>query len=108
MWTGRKTLSSPAAKNVYPVEVEDAIRKHPKVHDVAVIGTPDDRLGELVTAVIQAKPGEALAEEEMKLFCEQELPRYKRPRRLIFGDVPRNPAGKIEKPKLRRLYGQAR
>ena len=101
----KKDLVITGGENVYPVEVEDAIRKHPKVHDVAVIGTPDDRLGELVTAVIQAKPGEVLDEEEMKAFCEQELPRYKRPRRLIFGDVPRNPAGKIEKPKLRQLYG---
>jgi len=101
----KKDLVITGGENVYPVEVEDTIRKHPKVHDVAVIGTPDDRLGELVTAVIQAKPGEMLDEEEMRLFCEQELPRYKRPRRLIFAEVPRNPAGKIEKPKLRQLYG---
>lgn len=104
----KKDLVITGGENVYPVEVEDAIRKHPKVHDVAVIGTPDDRLGELVTAVIQVKPGEVPDEQEMKLFCEQHLPRYKRPRRLIFGDVPRNPAGKIEKPRLRQLYGQDR
>ncbi len=100
----KKDLVITGGENVYPVEVEDIIRKHPKVFDVAVIGTPDDRLGELVTAVIQARQGEALDEEEMKVFCEQQLPRYKRPRRLIFGEIPRNPAGKIEKPKLRQLY----
>jgi long-chain acyl-CoA synthetase len=71
---------------------------------VAVIGTPDDRLGEIVTAVIQVTPGDALTEEEMRAFCEQNLPRYKRPRRIIFDEVPRNPSGKIEKPKLRKKH----
>jgi acyl-CoA synthetase (AMP-forming)/AMP-acid ligase II len=102
----KKDLVITGGENVYPVEVEDVIRKHPKVLDVAVIGTPDDRLGELVTAVIQARQGEVLDEQEVKLFCERELPRYKRPRRLVFADVPRNPAGKIEKPRLRQMYGE--
>ncbi len=100
----KKDLVISGGENVYPVEVEDVIRRHRKVHDVAVIGTPDERLGEIVTAVIQPKTGEALDEEEIKRFCEAELPRYKRPRRIIFADVPRNPAGKIEKPRLRELY----
>ena len=102
----KKDLVISGGENVYPVEVEEVIRRHQKVHDVAVIGTPDERLGEIVTAVIQAKSGEALQEEEMKHFCEANLPRYKRPRRFIFADVPRNPAGKIEKPKLRERYGK--
>ncbi|MBA4417751.1 MAG: AMP-dependent synthetase [Syntrophus sp. (in: bacteria)] len=102
----KKDLVITGGENVYPVEIEDVIRKHHKVADVAVIGIPDDRLGELVTAVIQARQGEILDEEEMKLFCEQQLPRYKRPRLMIFAEVPRNPAGKIEKPKLRQLYSR--
>jgi acyl-CoA synthetase (AMP-forming)/AMP-acid ligase II len=93
---------------VYPVEVEEVIRRHRKVHDVAVIGTPDERLGEIVTAVIQPREGEVLDEEEIKRFCEQQLPRYKRPRRIIIGEVPRNPSGKIEKPRLRELYHRAK
>jgi acyl-CoA synthetase (AMP-forming)/AMP-acid ligase II len=100
----KKDLIISGGENVYPVEVEEVIRKHAGVHDVAVIGTPDDRLGEIVTVVIQAKSGEVLREEEIKRFCEEQLPRYKRPRRIIFGEVPRNPSGKIEKPKLRELY----
>ncbi len=100
----KKDLVISGGENVYPVEVEDIIRKHPKVHDVAVIGTPDERLGEIVTAVLQPRNGETLDEQEIKLFCEQQLPRYKRPRRIIFGEVPRNPAGKIEKPKLKEKY----
>lgn len=102
----KKDLVISGGENVYPVEVEVIIRKHPRVLDVAVVGLPDDRLGEIVTAVIQVTPGEPVAEEEMRVFCEQNLPRYKRPRRIIFDEVPRNPSGKIEKPKLRAKYAQ--
>jgi acyl-CoA synthetase (AMP-forming)/AMP-acid ligase II len=84
--------------------VEDVIHKHPKIYDAAVIGIPDERLGEITLAVIDPKPGETLTEEEVNQFCEQNLPRYKRPRRIIFDKVPRNPTGKIEKPKLREKY----
>jgi acyl-CoA synthetase (AMP-forming)/AMP-acid ligase II len=104
----KKDLVISGGENVYPVEVEDVIRRHEKVHDVAVIGTPDERLGEIVTAVIQPKGGEALDEEEINRFCERQLPRYKRPRRIIFGEVLRNPAGKIEKPRLRELYRRSK
>lgn len=104
----KKDLVISGGENVYPVEVEEVLRRHTSVHDVAVIGTPDERLGEIVTAVIQLKSGEVPAEEEIRRFCEAHLPRYKRPRRIIFGEVPRNPAGKIEKPKLRALYSPSK
>jgi len=100
----KKDLVICGGENIFPVEVEEVIQRHPKVKDVGVIGTPDERLGEIVTAVIEAEPGVTLTEEEIKEFCEQNLPRYKRPRRLIFDKVPRNPTGKIEKPKLREKY----
>jgi acyl-CoA synthetase (AMP-forming)/AMP-acid ligase II len=74
---------------------------------VAVIGLPDKRLGEIAAAVIQIKEGMTCTEEEINDFC-MELPRYKRPRKIIFADVPRNPTGKIEKPKLRERYGADR
>jgi acyl-CoA synthetase (AMP-forming)/AMP-acid ligase II len=70
---------------------------------VAVIGIPDERLGEIVAAIIMPKPGQEITEEEALEFCEA-LPRYKRPRKVFFDDVPRNPTGKIEKPKLRKKY----
>jgi acyl-CoA synthetase (AMP-forming)/AMP-acid ligase II len=70
---------------------------------VAVIGLPSLRLGEIATAVVQVKSGQELTKEEIDDFCRT-LPRFKRPRRIIFGDVPRNPTGKIEKPKLRKQY----
>ena len=84
--------------------IEDYIRGFSKVSDVAVIGLPDERLGEIAAAIIQIKDGFECTEDEINEFCKG-LPRYKRPRRIIFADVPRNPTGKIEKPLLRRIYG---
>ena len=91
-------------ENLYPVQIEDFLRANAKIKDVAVIGLPDARLGEIAAAIIEVKEGETLTEEEVNRYC-LELPRYKRPRKLIFATVPRNPTGKIEKPKLRKMYG---
>ena len=93
-------------ENLYPVQIEDFLRANPKVKDVAVIGLPDARLGEIAAAIISVKEGMSLTEDEVNSFC-LDLPRYKRPRRIIFAEVPRNPTGKIEKPKLRKMYGAA-
>jgi len=100
----KKDLVITGGENIYPVEIEDMLHSHPKIYDAAVIGIPDERLGEIVAAVVEPQPGETLTEEEVNSFCEQRLPRYKRPRRIIFDKVPRNPTGKIEKPKLRDRY----
>ena len=93
-------------ENIYPVQIEDFLRSHPAVKDVAVIGLPDARLGEIAAAIVSVREGMSLTGQEVDDFCRS-LPRYKRPRRIIFAEVPRNPTGKIEKPKLRRLYGGA-
>jgi acyl-CoA synthetase (AMP-forming)/AMP-acid ligase II len=99
----KKDIIICGGENVFPVEVEDFLHTNPKVKDVAAIGFPDERLGEIVTVVIDVVPGQTLTEEETLKFCEG-LPRYKRPRKVFFGEVPRNPTGKIEKPKLRKKY----
>ena len=93
-------------ENLYPVQIEDFLRANGAVKDVAVIGLPDARLGEIAAAIISVRDGMTLTEDDVNAFCLG-LPRYKRPRKIIFADVPRNPTGKIEKPKLRRLYGGA-
>ncbi len=103
----KKDVIISGGENLYPVQIEDFLRTCPKVHDVAVIGLPDKRLGEIAAAIIQVKQGETCTEQEIDHFCLG-LPRYKRPRRVIFDDVPRNPTGKIEKPKLREKYGGVR
>ena len=90
-------------ENLYPVQIEDFLRAHPAVKDVAVIGLPDARLGEIAAAIVSVKEGQTMTEEEFNAFC-LDLPRYKRPRKVIFADVPRNPTGKIEKPVLRKRY----
>ena len=70
---------------------------------MAVIGLPDRRLGEKTAAIIEIKDGMTCTEEEINEFCK-ELPRYKRPRKIIFEHVPRNATGKIEKPLLRKMH----
>ncbi len=90
-------------ENLYPVQIEDFLHGCDAIKDVAVIGLPDQRLGEIAGAIIELKPGRKCTEEEIMEFCSS-MPRYKRPRKIIFDAVPRNPTGKIEKPKLRQKY----
>ena len=99
----KKDVIISGGENLYPVQIESFLAAHPKIHDVAVIGLPDDRLGEIAAAIIQVKEGETLTEDEVNDFC-MGLPRYKRPRKLIFANVVRNATGKIDKPKLREIY----
>lgn len=100
----KKDVIITGGENLYPVQIEDFIRTNNKVSDVAVIGLPDERLGEIAAAIIKIKDGMESTEEEINEFCLA-MPRYKRPRKIIFADVPRNPTGKIEKPLLRKIYG---
>ena len=103
----KKDVVISGGENLYPVQIEDFLRKFEKIKDVAVIGLPDPRLGEIAAAIIEIKDGLTCTAEEIDQFC-QELPRYKRPRRIIFDKVPRNPTGKIEKPVLRQRYCHGR
>ena len=100
----RKDVIITGGENLYPVQIEDFLRKNDAIKDVAVIGLPDHRLGEIAAAIIEVKPDKTLTEEQVNAFC-LDLPRYQRPRKIIFAPVPRNPTGKIEKPKLRKMYG---
>jgi len=100
----KKDVIISGGENIYPVQIEDFLRTNEAILDVAVIGLADHRLGEISAAIIEQKPGVECTEEDIQEFCKK-LPRYKRPRKIIFADVPRNPTGKIEKPKLRAKYG---
>ena len=103
----KKDVIVSGGENIYPVEIENFLQEYPKVKDVAVIGLPDKRLGEITGAIVEIEPGSGCTEEELELFCNQ-LPRYKRPKKIILADVPRNATGKIEKPALRKKYGADR
>ena len=100
----KKDVIITGGENIYPVQIENFLSAHDKVKDVAVIGLPDRRLGEITGAIISIKEGMECTEEEIEEYC-RELPRYKRPKKIIFADVPRNATGKIEKPALRKKYG---
>ena len=100
----KKDVVVSGGENIYPVQIEDFLRSNDKIKDVAVIGLPDKRLGEICGAIIEVKEGASCTEEEIQEFC-LDLPRYKRPRRIIFAEIPRNATGKIEKPALRKRYG---
>ena len=103
----KKDVVISGGEHLYPVQIEDFLRGFEKIKDVAVIGLPDARLGEIAAAIVEIKAGMTCTEEEINTFCLG-LPRYKRPRKIIFDKIPRNPTGKIEKPVLRERYCQGR
>lgn len=91
--------------NIYPREVEQAIENHPGVKEVAVIGVPDPVWGEAVKALIVAKPGVKISEEEISQLCKERIASYKKPKTIEFvTDLPKNFQGKILKRALRDQY----
>ncbi|MBE5870076.1 MAG: acyl--CoA ligase [Lachnospiraceae bacterium] len=100
----KKDVIVSGGENIYPVQIEDFMRRYDKIKDVAVIGLEDHRLGEKTAAIVEIKEGMECTKEELEEFC-MGLARYKRPKEIIFADIPRNATGKIEKPKLRKMYG---
>lgn len=100
-----KDMVISGGENVYPAEVESALAAHPAIGEVAVIGLPDEKWGEAVTAVAALKPGAALDLEELRAFASERLARYKLPLKLFTVDaLPRNPAGKVLKFELRARF----
>ena len=99
----KKDVVISGGENLYPVQIEDFLRAYPKIKDVAVIGMPDARLGEIAVAIVEIKEGQTCTQAEIEEFCKA-MPRYKRPKKIFFDKVPRNPTGKIEKPVLREKY----
>jgi acyl-CoA synthetase (AMP-forming)/AMP-acid ligase II len=95
--------------NVYPAEVEQTLYRHPKVVDAAVIGVPDDEMGESVKAIVELRPGETASAEEIIAFCRRDLAHYKCPRSVDFvAELPREPQGKVLKRLLREPYWAGR
>jgi acyl-CoA synthetase (AMP-forming)/AMP-acid ligase II len=103
----KKEIIIYGGENIFPSEIEELLQMHPYIHDVGVLGIPDERLGEVVAAVIELEPNSPPETEAgIKAFCQEKLPRYKRPRRIVFDKVLRSPTGKIEKLRMKRIYFQ--
>ncbi|MFC7573184.1 hypothetical protein ACFQX8_12620 [Klenkia terrae] len=90
-------------ENVYSVEVENVLAEHPDVLEVAVVGVPDDVMGEKVGAVVLTRPGTTLAVADLAAFARERLADYKVPQyvRVLDGPLPRNAGGKVLKGPLR-------
>jgi len=90
--------------NIYPAEAEQALIKHPAVHDVACIGLPDAEMGERLVAIVQLAADGSATPEELGGWCRETLAGYKCPKEFRFAEVPRNPMGKIDKKALRAAH----
>ena len=102
----KKDMVVVSGYNVYPIEIESVILRHPKVTDCAVIGVPDDYQGESVKAVIVLKEGETMDQAELEGYCRESLAAYKVPKHLAIRDeLPKNPTGKVLKRVIREEEG---
>lgn len=99
----KKDLIISGGENIYPIQIENFLKTNSAIKDVAVIGVPNNRLGEIIVAIIEIKPGYQCSKAEMKKFCIS-LPPYRRPCKFIFAPILRNATGKIQKEKLREQY----
>jgi acyl-CoA synthetase (AMP-forming)/AMP-acid ligase II/acyl carrier protein len=99
-----KDIIITGGENLFPEEIEDALMNHPKIKDIACIGYPDNRLVEIVLAVVELKDRESITEEEFIEFAKSRIAIYKVPRKVIFDQVLRDSTGKLMKPEMRRKY----
>jgi fatty-acyl-CoA synthase len=100
----KKDMIITGGENVYPLEIEHWLAAHPEVDEVAVIGLPDEKWGELVAAFIVQKHPQPLDEQELIAYCERKLGRYKIPKKFIsLNELPKTHVGKIDKKRLKEL-----
>jgi acyl-CoA synthetase (AMP-forming)/AMP-acid ligase II len=103
----KKDMIISGGENIYSREVEEAVVTHDAVSEVAVIGVPDEKWGEAVMAVVVPKPGANVAADDLIEHCRSLIASYKKPRHVVFVDeIVKLPSGKIDKVRLRKLYGQ--
>jgi acyl-CoA synthetase (AMP-forming)/AMP-acid ligase II len=106
-----KDMIISGGENIYSREIEDIILLHPAVHEVAVIGVPDETWGEAIKAIVALKEGQKATKEDIINFCKEHLASFKKPKSVEFIDaIPKNPYGKVLKRELREKYwaGEAR
>ena len=104
-----KDMIISGGENIYPAEIERVLAEHPAIADVAVIGIPDDKWGEVPHAIVVAAPGAEVDEEELLAYCREHLAAFKCPKSVqVLTELPRNPTGKILKRKLREPFWAGR
>ena len=97
----KKDIIISGGENISTVEVENVIYQHPDVLEVAVVGIPDEKWGEVPKAFVVARPEAILTAEDIISYCKQHLARFKAPKAVEFGELPKTSTGKIQKFKLR-------
>ncbi|MGA7878415.1 MAG: hypothetical protein WCA08_22335 [Desulfoferrobacter sp.] len=97
----KKDIIISGGENISTVEVENVIYQHPDVLEVAVVGVPDDKWGEAPKAFVVPRPGATLTGEDIINYCKQQMARFKAPKAVEFGELPKTSTGKIQKFKLR-------
>ena len=96
-----KDIIISGGENISSIEVEGILYKHPKIAEAAVVARPDEKWGESPCAFVVARPGESLSEAEVIAFCRENMARFKVPKTIIFGELPKTSTGKIQKFLLR-------
>jgi fatty-acyl-CoA synthase len=103
-----KDMYISGGENVYPAEVENLLYEMPEIREVAVIGLPDEKWGEVGCAVVALKEGQSLSPEQLFDFCRPRLARFKQPHRVEFvSELPRNATGKVLKFELRKQFADS-
>lgn len=100
-----KELIKTGGENVYPAEVERALREHEAIAEAVVIGVPDPRWGEAVKAVCELRPGASAGEEEIIAFVGERIARYKRPKAVVLATLPRLAGGKPDRARVKAEHG---
>ncbi|MEO7115340.1 MAG: long-chain-fatty-acid--CoA ligase [Caldimonas sp.] len=104
-----KDMIISGGENIYPAEIERVLAEHPQIQDVAVIGVPDEKWGEVPKAVVVATPGATLDSEQLLAWCRERMAAFKCPKTIdVVTELPRNPTGKILKKDLRKPYWAGR
>ena len=98
-----KDIIISGGENISSVEIENVLYKHPAVGEAAVVAMPDEKWGEVPCAFVELKAGQNINELELIDFCSQNMARFKKPKKIVFGTLPKTATGKIQKHELRKI-----
>ena len=96
-----KDIIISGGENISSVEVENVLYQHPSVGEAAVVAMSDEKWGEVPCAFVELKPNKEASEDELIAFCKDNMAKFKRPKKVVFGSLPKTATGKIQKHELR-------